>query len=368
MQKPAWWHVAKTAQQRAHQPVGVSAPVVPVPIAAPVPTTVRGTLVADWVLVCHSSQERCGIREYGRQLDTSLAKIAWVRPLTFKDNLVRVAEPNTVLLVHYEQMLVPVGFVETLLGLRARNVRVVFCCHWYVYGVLGAYRDLVDAFVVHRHHGNQTVEIPLGCPIYTPSESREVLRARLGFSPDDVVVTTLGFLSQWKKIPATLEAILSQAKDPRLVFQIQTPRHFSNQESGNQEEAVRAVMAKYPRIRVKFSPDFLPEKELLDRVYASDLGFVFHGQNTDSVSAANKQFVSARCPLVITDSTHGADLKAGVVRVPGFDVSVFAREVLRAAGDEKTLEKLRAGMVVEYARINMDTVAEQYLALFKRLS
>ena len=364
MQKPAWWHVAKTAQQRAHRPV----PMAPVLIAAPVPTTVRGTPVADWVLVCHSSQERCGIREYGRQLDTSLAKIAWVRPLTFKDDLVRAAEPNTVLLVHYEQMLVPIGFVDTLRALRARNVRVVFCCHWYVYSVLGAYRDLVDAFVVHRPSGHQTVEIPLGCPIYTPGENREALRARLGFSPNDVVVTTLGFLSQWKRIPETLEAILSQAKDPRLFLQIQTPRHFSNQESGHEEAAVRAVIAKYPHARVRFSTDFLPERDLLDCVYASDLGFVFHGYNTDSVSAANKQFVSARCPLVITDSTHSSDLRDGVVRVPGFDMSAFTREVLHVAEDEKTREKLQAGMVVEYARINMDTVAEQYLALFKRLS
>lgn len=372
MQKPVWWHNVKSAQRAAHQtaspiavvsaPTTVLMPVHPLEIVQRLPVTV------DRISVCHSPQERCGIREYGRQLDVSLTKLVQVRSLTFKNDLAQVVEPNTVLLVHYEQMLVPVGFVETLRALRARNVRVVFCCHWYVYSVLGAYRDLVDAFVVHRPYGNQTVEIPLGCPIYEPETERLDLRARLGFQPADIVVTTLGFLSQWKKIPATLEAILSKAKDPRLVFQIQTPRHFSNQESGHEEVAIRAVMAKYPQVRTRLSTDFLPEKDLLDRVYASDLGFVFHGQNTDSVSAANKQFVSARCPLVITESTHGSDLKNGIVRVPGFDVSAFAREVLRVAGDEKMREKLRTGMVAEYARINMDTVSDQYLSLFRGLA
>jgi glycosyltransferase involved in cell wall biosynthesis len=291
-----------------------------------------------------------------------------VRPLTFKNDLVRIVEPNAILLVHYEQQLVPVGFVETLRTLRARGVRVVFCCHWYLYNVLGAYRDLVDAFVVHRPYGNQTIEIPLGCPIYEPETGRLDLRARLGFQPDDIVVTTLGFLSQWKKIPATLEAILSKAKNSRLVFQIQTPRHFSNQESEHEEVAIRAVMAKYPQVQTRLSTDFLPEKDLLDRVYASDLGFVFHGQNTDSVSAANKQFVSARCPLVITESTHGADLKGGVVRVPGFDVAVFAAEVLRIAQNADLRDRLRGDMADEYARINMDVVAEKYMELLGGLT
>lgn len=328
----------------------------------------------DRLLVCHSSQERCGIREYGRQLDVSLSKLASVQSFTFKDfdKLEQTAQPNSVVLVHYEPMLVPSGFTETLRALRARRVRIIFCCHWYAIETLSAYQDVVDAFVVHRPCSDPTPPrtdvIPLGCPTYTPTESRDALRARMGFLENDIVVTTLGFLARWKQVPQTLDVLLSQAKDPRLLFQIQMPWHFSDQDTSRAEDTtVRAVMARYPQARVRFSTEFLSEKELLDRVYASDLGFLFHGQHTNSVSAATKQFVSARCPLVITESTHGADLRGGVVRVPGFDPAHFASEVLRVAGDVRIRDELQTDMKNEYDRINMDTVAGEYIKLVRSL-
>jgi hypothetical protein len=327
----------------------------------------------NWVLVCHSPHERCGIGEYGRQLDVSLSKMAAVFSFKLTDQEIAAqgVTSNETVLVHYEPMLIPEGFVEKLRHLRARGAKVVFCCHWYARDTLSAYSGLVDAFVVHRSCSEpsapRTVEIPLGCPTYQPSESREALRERLGFQSNDTVITTVGFLVRWKQIPQTLDALLSQTSNHRIVFQVQTPWHFSNQESKGEDESVRAILARYPNARVKFSTEFLPEKELLDRVHASDLGFVFHGQNTNSVSAATKQFVSARTPLVITESSHGTDLRGGVVRVPGFDAAIFAREVLRVAEDPARLDGLRRAMMDEYARINMDAVAGKYLELFRSL-
>jgi hypothetical protein len=342
----------------------------------PSPVTLAPVHERDRILVCHSAHERCGIREYGQQLDISLARHASVQSFTFKDTtaLVQAVERGVTMLVHYEPALVPDGFVQTLRVVRERGARVVFCCHWYERERLQQYEEFVNAFVVHRDAPSHTIEVSLGCPTYSPSESRAEIRKLFGFRPDDIVVTTLGFLTRWKRVPQTIEALLSQAQDPNLVFRVQMPLHFTDQDaSRKEEEAIRDVMGRYAntagrRPRVQFSTAFIPEKDLLDLAHASDLGFIFHGENTKSVSAATKQFVSARTPLMITESTHGSDLKAGVVRVPGFDPTAFAREVLQVAGNAARRDALRAGIASEYTRINMDAVAERYLELFRGLT
>jgi glycosyltransferase involved in cell wall biosynthesis len=308
------------------------------------------------LLVCHSAHERCGIREYGRQLDASLSRYMPVNAFSYQN--IRAVPRDTIVLVHYEPSLTPAGFVDTVRAWKNQGARIVFCCHWYEPEAMRAYEGLVDSFVTHKPHPN-TTEIHLGCPTYTPG-NRDALRARFGFNPNDVVVTTLGFLSRWKKIPETIEALL--ARNTQLIFCVQTPHPYTGIDS-EEEARVRAIATT----NVRFSTKFLPERELLDLVHASDLGFLFHGQHTSSVSAATKQFVSARCPLVVTKSSHNTDLREGVVRVPGFDVSAFAQVVVDVAQDAGRREALRKGMLAEYARLNMDAVAERYLELFEGL-
>lgn len=321
------------------------------------------------VYVCHSDHERCGIAEYGRQLDVALrARGVQVESSNYRSALKSSIEQNSLLFVHYEPGLMPMAFLDTLRKAHRSGSRVIFCCHWFspelLAGELGSY---VDTFIVHRNYGlrdPRVVEVPLACPVYTPSKSRDELRPL----PSSIkILTTIGFLSGWKRIPELVEAILkqptwSEMKDFHLW--IQTPAPFA----GDQEKqipAVNAVLEKYGRTRVTFSTKFLSEQELLDHVYASDIGFIFHGQNTNSASAATKQFVSARTPLITTGSSHSSDVREGVARIATFDVDVFAREMLTIARDDVRMGGLRTGMEREYERLNMDTVAAQYAEIFR---
>jgi hypothetical protein len=120
--------------------------------------------------------------------------------------------------------------------------------------------------------------------------------------------------------------------------------------------------------RGRHSTDFLAERDLLDLVHASDLGFVFHPIHTGSVSAATKQFVSARCPLVVTSSAHASDIDNGILRVNSFEPSDLAKEVRRVAEDSELRVRLTEGMASEYNRLNMNEVATRYLELFEELT
>lgn len=349
------------------------------------PETVREMLakpsisVADTrrVFVVHSPNERCGVREYGLQLDRVFVEDPRVAltSSTFHNlpTTVQTLSAGDVLFVHFEPSLVPNTLKQSLADAKSRGATIVFCCHWFENAVSVNYEGLVDTFVVHRSYdgdGGKRALIHLGCPTYEPAETRDAIRERLGMPKYKTVVTTLGFLSTWKKFPEVTEAFLaamSERKNEDVMLYIQTPWPFRGEYGATYEEGrMKNVLARYPELvsRVHFSTTFLSERDLLDLVHASDLGFVYHATDTGSVSAAAKQYVSARCPVVVTASNHVSDLMAGVERVATNDANIFVEEVLRVAVDPVRREVLRAEMASEYERINMRQVGKEYIDLF----
>lgn len=326
------------------------------------------------VAVCHSSHVRCGIHEYGMQLDRALAANGLnVTQYTYATlgKLVEETPVGAVAFFHFEPGLIPeTGFTDALYVLRDRGVKIVFCCHWYERRALGGYDGIVSRFVVHREYPDATnhVVIPLACPTYELPADKYAARKRLGLPVEATILTTLGFLTEWKRTPEIVEAILSRIRNDIFV-QIHTPYPFNTRGTADEEARVSAVLEKYDSTkRFSFSTEFLPDKELTERVAVSDLGFLFHGRHTGSVSAATKQFVSARCPLVVTGSNHASDIRGGVVRVDALDPNVFADEVVRVANDESLRARLRDEMSTEYERMNMLSIGERYATLFRRLT
>lgn len=322
------------------------------------------------VVVCHSSHERCGVRQYGAQLDRSLQSLTEVAAFHFGDlpALTRALRPGDVVLFHYEPGLLQGDLKSTLKTIRSNGYKIAFCCHWFGERTVVEYGAFVDRFILHRSYptsSDKAVEIALGCPVYEPP-NRESLRKQFGFD-GKLVVTTVGFLTSWKKLPDVASTLARMIDQPNVVVRVQAPHPFSTgSNSQGEERKFRQVVANF-RHRVQFSTDFLPENDLLNLVHASDLGFVFHGIHTGSVSAATKQFVSARTPVVVTDSSHAADIDRGVSRVPGFNIDHFCREVVRLIRDEDARTKMRADMMAEYERINMGAVAKRYVEELGRL-
>lgn len=324
------------------------------------------------LVVVHSPHDRCGVREYGAELDLSLSKLVDVVPVPFHaaDSAVGALSGGDVMLVHFEPSVVPQQFPRVLEGARGRGAKIVFCCHWFEPRVLQQWGDLVHKFVLHRGGydlaHDRIAEIPLGCPTWTRARSRSEVRAARGIPQDKTVLLTVGFLSPWKQLPEAIGAVVRAAgAHPQLHIHAQTPLPFFESQT---VEHARLLEACAPHGgRVTASTEFLPRADLLDLVGACDVGFVYHPMHTGSVSAATKQFVSARVPVVVTGSSHAADLAAGCRRSGGFDLGSFAHEAVSLAVDGPGLLSLRADMEREYDRVNMDVVAAQYVALARGL-
>lgn len=325
-------------------------------------------LVGPYIAVLQSPHESCGIREYGRELCAALVKVGVETieaPLTQADGIRRLAA-GSVVLVHYEPALMTREVERSLRLARSNGVHVVLCCHWFDAKKLSELESFADRIVLHRDYGVEhpkIVRIPLGAQEYK-ARDRSSLRARFGFAPAVRVITTAGFLSPWKRIPEQVEALVPLVRsDMSLLLQLLCPPHYSDT-SKAQERAIEAAIGDV--VNVRFVHDFLPRDEVLDRIAASDVGFLYHPVDTGSVSAATKQFASARCPLVVTGSTHDADMQDGVV-VAGMSLNEFATQVVALAKDEPRRVALAAGMEREYARLRMGEIAKRYKMLFEEL-
>jgi len=330
----------------------------------------RASSVRLNISVVNSQHERCGVREYGLQLSRALAQAGTeISEQTYENFTPESLISSDVALVHYEDGLVSRDFYQKLWAAKQGGAKIVFCCHRYEAASMGMFFPLVDRFVLHRSYpdARNSVEIPLGCPVYEPADSRDQVRIRLGLPENKIIVTSLGFLAPWKRWAEVVETVARELSDKDVFLQIHTASPFSMGHQDFEREA-RAIAPLLLPDRGRHSTEFLSERDLLDRVYASDLGFVFHPIHTGSVSAATKQFVSGRCPLVVTGSSHASDLKDGVLRVASLDPRDLAREIRGVVTNEIVREQLRQGAETEYARLNMDAVAFRYLTLFKEIA
>lgn len=345
----------------------------PVPVAGPAPQYAPRYAVPprDELLVLTSSEVRCGVAEYAAQLDGELRALGVkLREHPIRDtSALRNVPPGTPVLVHAEPSLLGADFDMALDEAVAMGAYVATCFHYLDRDLLRRFETRSHALVSHRtydfNHPNMRV-IPLGCPVYEPSASREELRQKYNLPIGEKILTTAGFLSPWKKFPEIVAAFLPHLKEQNLWLQLCCPGHFSGQSSG-EIQRINALRTNTNGERVIWQSDFVPAAELVERCAASDLGFVFHNTDTGSVSAATKQFVAARCPIVVTSSNHASDLQRGVVRVGNLDIGNFISQVLGLANSPTFLASLRADIEEDYRRLNMREIARQYVQVFSDL-
>lgn len=335
------------------------------PPLAPEPTE---PLITSGTLVFNSTNERCGVREYGDELSAELDKLGLGTSRHRIDDLgtlARAAAGATVLL-HAEPSILPPGFDAAVNRAKLQGARVVVCYHYLDTEQLSRFASSAAVLVQHRDYGlghPRLVTVPLACPVYDNWESLPALRARLGLPAGRRLLTTVGFLAPWKRVPETAEALLPHLAPRDLHLQLVTPVHYSG--AGRDELRRLTEVAAGHRDRVTVVDSYVPKRELLDRVAVSDLGFVYHGADTGSVSAATKCFVATRCPLVVTSSSHASDVALGVERVPSRDLGTFVDRLLRLVDDADRLKGLRAEAEIEYARVNMSVVARRYAELLQ---
>lgn len=226
--------------------------------------------------------------------------------------------------------------------------------------------NYADILITHRDYGIRHPKlriIPLACPVYEPPTDITELRRKHGLPEGKVLITTLGFLTAWKKIPDLIQQLLPELERRGAVLQALCPTHFSGDATGEGQKMQRLVNGK---ASVVWKSEFLPESDMVERVACSNLGLAYHGENTGSCSAANKMFVAGRVPLLLTCSTHDSD-HAGAEHMRGFDLVTYAKRAAELAHDPDVLKRLREGSQQDYGKMNQAVVARRYLELFREI-
>lgn len=317
------------------------------------------------IVAFSSGKDRCGINEYSRGLSAQmrLTGLDVSDQLLSNTALLQSAPAGAKLLIHVEPSLLPREFDDALASARKRGAKIVCCFHYFDTQMLRRFEKLADRLVVHREYGHRHEklrQVPLGCPVFAEPDTR-ALKTKFAF--DGPVVTTLGFLSAWKRVPDLAASLLPELKKRGATFQILCPSHFS----GDGGEAARLRSVLYRDSTAVWISEFIPELEMLERVAASDLGVAFHGMDTGSVSAANRMFVAGRCPLVLTRSTHDSDIRSAD-RTASLDLGTYVDRVLQVLDNAEKRASMRDLIRHEYGLINQAVVAKQYVRLFEELS
>lgn len=334
------------------------------------------------VLLLSSWGVACGIAEYSKALIQSLSPLinsVNIRPFSAvrdyaaaildafpRPDIVQIQfDPSFVTSEH--DFLCGLEFVRE----RAPEIGIVLTAHHYDEGVYGVYGRVVDRIIIHRPWGDlpeKVIHLPQGCRS-TPLVDKVETRARFALPQDTPIFTSFGFAMPWKLIPDFFNALVPYLVDHNIFGQFLHAAHNSCSEYAQVIAAGMQQLSIENNIQDKvfITTEFLDDDVIMARLQASDVGVVFGSSlTTGSSSAALKQFVSARLPIVACDITHYRDLSGGVSYVPPDPVDL-ARETVALLQDPERLLQLREEQEKNYEELNFDAFAGRHVEIYKQI-
>lgn len=235
--------------------------------------------------------------------------------------------------------------------------------------------SLADEAIFHKvptrvpaNFMNKINIIKMGVPVFEPSSNKESLRELYGIDSKAIVLTTTGFMFTWKQHTSILEALVPLLQSNKnLHVQLLTAFNSVNPKECELEERniQNVVNMNKLQTQVTHLTSFLPQQELSERLYMSDIGYLWGGLSTTSSSAASKEFISARLPLVVTESNHYHDLSSGIIRTP-IDKNEFVNNIIALINDSEKLERLKEQQELNYKNLNNNNIIFKHIRVFKK--
>lgn len=318
---------------------------------------------------------KCGIAMYTKHIKDSLTKLNFTvfnyphnSSLYYIATLIEKDKIN-VLNIQYEQMIMPPlnVFLNFINNIKSKNIKIVVTMH----NEPDFAQKIVDASDITIYHKqpekledrSKVRVIPMAVPVFTPSGSRIGLRKKYGFKATDKVLVSTGFLFHTKEISKNLEALAPLIKkDANIKLQLIHP--FSPMDpigSQLEYEKLIEVIIKHDIIKqVLVITKFLPQKELSERIYLSDLGYQWFKIDTGATSASGKEYITARTPLIVPDSSHFHDLVCkGIIKTPK-KRGAFIQAVKDLLSNPYKLAAARHHLSNLYLELNYDNWIKRY--------
>lgn len=330
-----------------------------------------------------AKRDRCGISTYTEHLADALSllghEVKYFSCLPpYEPTLEEIVgwRPDVLHVQHETSIVPPDQIMERYLGfLVAQGTRVIFTLHTATQAAAQLASRISGprkSVITHRpsDEAKGSIVVPMPCTNLAIRSDRSDLREAFGFPKDAFIVSTVGFMIAWKAHAEIAEALADwMAKDRSVHLQIIASEHFNESLRGYAQECrarLSRLAARFPEGRMRHIDGYPSDLELVERLSISNLGYVWCPFDTSSSSAAGAQFITARCPLVASASTHYDLMGDGVLRAPKTDVAGFARLIQKTAGDAELLKKLEAGQRSTYKDRNYLMTAMKHLEIYER--
>ncbi len=329
-----------------------------------------------------SKRERCGISTYTSQLEEAFSILGHdVRYFgsmsAYEQTFSEILEwkPDVFHVQHEVSIMPPQKMLEKYTDLMKRDfIRIAITLHTESLDTIKlAYRIVSDPrrIIMHRPTPDATniSVVPMPCTPIGSLPNKVEMRRRYGLPEDAFIISTVGFAIPWKEHPKLIEMMLPWLKGRQDVhIQVIASEHFS-EDVRSYASVCRVQIAQHAQKlegkRVHHVDGYPSDQELVERLVASDLGYVWCPFDTGSSSAAAAQFTKARCPLVATDSSHYAFLGTGMVRGPKGNMNAFVELIQQTANDPGLLEKLRSNQWGMYKERNYIETARKHLEIYE---
>lgn len=312
-----------------------------------------------------SSKGACGIAEYTRTLvqhlshNTSIVTPEELTQPDLKASLVHLQyEPNL-----YDR--------ESLLAwLKQQRVPVILTAHYYDQWVANAYLPYLQRVITHNPdlpYDDKHLYIVQGCPVFEEQDA-DAMRKRHGLPVEARILTGFGFIMPWKQQDYFFCGYLARAMQQHEDLFVQLLHARYPKFPGLAERVIENVQDAIHEFglsdRVFACWDFLSKDEINERLQASDLGYIWGRAESRGSSATTKEYIAGRCPIIVPESAHYADLDRGLLKVPPADPQGFLDVLLRVVRDEDLLARLKEEQRQNYAEHNYREVAEKHREVY----
>lgn len=229
----------------------------------------------------------------------------------------------------------------------------------------------IDGFIYHKKNTILFKEtkvniIPMGVPVFETKNDPAHYRKVYNIPNKSFVISTVGFMFGWKQHANVLQSLVPILKsNPNVIIQLMTSFHsINNGECLDEYNKIRdVIITNNLESQVIHITDYISQDELSERLFLSNLGFLWAGIETTSSSASLKEFVSARLPVVRTNSTHYHDVGDGC-EITQQNIEQFSKTIGSLISNSRRLRELKSGMIRNYDLMNYSKTASKFIGIF----
>lgn len=338
-----------------------------------------------------SWQVKCGIAMYTEHIVNELNNngykaFAYKNDISIKNLLTQIKfDKIDILNIQYEISLFfgnsspfksMSDFVSLIKDIKNMGIKVVITVHSERENLKELLEE-VDACIYTRPSNIFKLDkinlIPIGAPIFKPIQNKNELRAKYGFAHDDTILTTTGFMLPSKQNSEVLNQLATEIKkNPKLKIQLLTSindaNDFIKNLSLNEYEKIKNVITDNQiENQIIHKVDFLQQQEVNERLFISDLGFLWGDAEGNASSASIKEFISSRLPLIVTDCPRfSSDAIRGVIKTE-INMPIFVKTILNVINDKEKLNRLIMELEAQYNEINNGKMIKRHINLFESL-